>query len=208
MKTNACVPTLLAFCLLACGGQKESATVNTETSAANSFVLDSLLSFDSEEAVIASFGRENISRDTAWLPEGMGQIMVTLLYPGTNNEVTFEWQDSATYSSLESVTVSRDSSQWSSRGVTIGTNLMELIELNGGDFTFSGFGWDYGGYAFFGDEGNLRGLTVMLGSTDVAMTEEEQTALLGDQQVTSSNDVARKNNPVVVEMKLIKERGD
>src|SRR5689334_15760263 len=151
--------------MLGCGGQKETTNVD-EGVAEQSFILDSLLAFDSEQALIEKFGAENVGRDTAWLPEGMGQIMVTLLYPGTRNEVTFEWSDSISYSTLDAVEVSTDSSDWSSHGVRVGTPMSELVDLNGEEFTFSGFGWDYGGYASFGDEGQLRGVTVRLGSAE------------------------------------------
>jgi hypothetical protein len=201
---TAQVPGLgILLCMLACGGQKE-ATNSDDVS--HTFILDSLLAYDSEKALIEKFGAGNIGRDTAWLPEGVGQIMVTLLYPGTKNEVTFEWSDSVSYSTLDAVEVNADSSDWSSHGVKIGTPMSELVDLNGGDFTFSGFDWDYGGYAFFGDEGKLRGVTIRLGSSAKEMTQEQQDSLIGDQQVTSRSQAARANDPVVKVIRLMKER--
>jgi hypothetical protein len=198
------IPALVfALCSFACGPQKEATNLDKES---GPLILDSLLAYDSEQALIEKFGTDNIGRDTAWLPEGMGQIMVTLLYPGTNNEVTFEWSDSATYSTLDAVQVTKDSSEWYSRGVRIGTTMTELVELNGGDFTFSGFDWDYGGYASFGDEGRLRGVTVRLGASDQVMTQQQQDSLIGDQQVSSKSELARQNNPVVEVLRLTRER--
>lgn len=194
---------MLLLSLFSCGGQKEATNSNE---AAHEFILDSLLVYESEKALIEKFGAQNIGRDTAWLPEGMGQIMVTLLYPGTKNEVTFEWSDSVSYSTLDAVEVSNDSSDWSSHGVKIGTTMSELVDLNGSDFTFSGFDWDYGGYAFFGDEGKLRGVTIRLGSSNREMTQEQQDSLIGDQQVSSASLAARANDPVVKVIRLMKER--
>jgi hypothetical protein len=203
MKTPQVLALVLLLCLFACGGQKEAASTGD---ASQTFILDSLLAYESEQALIEKFGADNIGRDTAWLPEGMGQIMVTLLYPGTKNEVQFEWSDSLSYSTLDAVEVSADSSDWSSHGVKIGTPMSELVNLNGGDFTFSGFDWDYGGYAFFGDEGKLRGVTIRLGSSAKEMTQEQQDSLIGDQQVSSKSLAARANDPVVEVIRLIKER--
>jgi hypothetical protein len=193
--------------LTACSGQKASETSKEVSASSPSvYVLDSLLSFDSEEALIDRFGAQNIARDTAWLPEGMGQIMVTVLYPDTRNEVTFEWSDSASYSTLDAVTVSTDSSEWISNGVKVGTDLMQLIELNGGDFTFSGFGWDYGGHTSFGDDGQLRGIAVILESSEKMMTQDQQDSLIGDRVVSSRSTAARLNNPSVRTLRLVKER--
>ena len=203
MKTPHVLALVLLLCLIGCGGQKEATSTSD---ASQTFILDSLLAFESEQALIEKFGADNIGRDTAWLPEGMGQIMVTLLYPGTKNEVQFEWSDSVSYSTLDAVEVTADSSDWSSHGVKIGTPMTELVDLNGGDFTFSGFGWDYGGYAFFGDEGKLRGVTIRLGSSAKEMTQEQQDSLLGDQQVSSKSLAARANDPEVEVIRLIKER--
>lgn len=204
MKTPKLV---LLLCLAGCSGQKVNEP-SEETAAASpsTYVLDSLLAYDSEQALIERFGAQNISRDTTWLPEGMGQYMVTVLYPGTNNEVTFEWSDSASYSTLDVVTVSSDSSDWTTNGVKVGTSMAELVEINGADFTFSGFGWDYGGNASFGDEGRLRGMSIVLESSEQMMTQEQQDSLMGDQIVSSKSTAARLNNPVVRVIRLVKER--
>lgn len=191
-----------------CTTQKDQVATNLpETDpSGEGLILDSLLNYDSEQALIDRYGEENISRDTAWYPEGMDQYMVTLLYPGTKNEVMFSWLDSGSYIGLDEITVSADSSEWTTRGVRIGTSLMELVELNGGHFTFSGFGWDYGGYVSWGDEGKLRGLTVRLNSSEAMMAQEQLDSLIGDQTVSSKSTAARLNNPVVSEIRLLKER--
>jgi hypothetical protein len=202
------IPALiLLICLVACSGQKENAVAETASEPApTSFVLDSLLTYDSEQALIDRFGAENIKRDTAWLPEGMGQYMVTLLYPSTRNEVTFEWADSATYSSLDAIEISDDSSDWETHGVKVGTDMLTLVNLNGDDFTFSGFGWDYGGQASFDEGDRLRGLDIVLESSEAMMTQEQQDSLMGDQTVYSKSTAARLNNPVVRVVRLVRER--
>src|SRR5690349_6371870 len=101
MKNPALI--LLLF-LVACSGQKENTTADVAIDQTTpDFALDSLLMYASEAALIDHFGASNVTRDTVWLPEGMGQIMVTLLYPGTRNQVQFEWADSAGYRDIDAI---------------------------------------------------------------------------------------------------------
>jgi hypothetical protein len=197
---------IVALCgALGCTSLPNESVVNAPT-ADHSFVLDSLLDYDSEQELINRFGKENIGRDTAWYPEGMGQYMVTVLYPGTKNEVALSWLDSASYMGLDEIRVSADSSEWISKGVMIGTPLSDLVRLNGSHFSFSGFDWDYGGYTNWGEDGKLRGLTVRLRSSEAMMAQEQLDSLIGDRTVLSRSTAARLNNPVVSEMRLLKER--
>lgn len=186
----------------ACNTPKE--TVVTQP-ADEVLILDSLLIYDSEQQLINRFGAENIARDTAWYPEGMGQYVVTLLYPGTKNEVSFSWLDPEAFIGLEELEVSADSSAWTTRGVRIGTSMTELVELNGDHFTFSGFGWDYGGYVNW-DDGELDGLSVILESSEAMMAQEQYDSLTGDRMVSTRSTAAKINNPVVRAIKLIKQR--
>jgi hypothetical protein len=205
MKKNLFIVLLVAA---GCTTQKDQVVTDLPEPGqpGGTLILDSLLNYDSEQALIERYGEDNIARDTAWYPEGMGQYMVTVLYPRTKNEVIFSWLDSAAYVGLDEITVSADSSEWTARGVKIGTTLTELVELNGGHFTFSGFGWDYGGYATWGDDGKLQGISVRLDSSEEMMAQEQLDSLSGDRTVSSNSTAARLNNPVVTEIKLIKER--
>ena len=191
-------------CAMGCTAPPNESVVSSPA-ADHSFVLDSLLNYDSEQELVNRFGRENIGRDTAWLPEGMGQYTVTVLYPGTKNEVSFSWLD-ATYFGLNEISVTADSSEWTSKGVRIGTPLSELVLLNGSHFTFSGFDWDYGGFVGWDDNDKLRGLTIRLRSSEAMMAQEQLDSLIGDRTVYSKSTAARLNNPVVSEMRLLKER--
>src|SRR3954466_8404703 len=115
----------LVLVFAACTAKKESSeSVKTQS---QSFILDSLLRFDSEAELIAAFGKENVARDTAWYPEGMGQYMISVLYPGTNNEVEFTWKDSIAFNQLQEIVLHQDSADWSTHGVKIGTRLNDLI---------------------------------------------------------------------------------
>jgi hypothetical protein len=66
------------------------------------------------------------------------------------------WQDSAR-SRPWRVQVTGDSTRWSvGPGITLGTTLAELEQLNGGPFRLTGFGWDYGGTVMGWSGGTLE----------------------------------------------------
>jgi hypothetical protein len=193
---------LIAVCafVFACTTKTETVTNNVQTE--NKFILDSLLKYDSEQDLITKFGSQMITRDTSWYPEGMGQYIETVLYPNTKNEVRFVWSDSTSFSQLQYLSVVRDSSDWSTRGVKVGTRLNELVALNGKDFTFSGFGWDYGGAVAWEPGGNLIGLQLELCPSDYQDSDGD--SLIGDVSISSRSTVAKKNNPRVCEIILPK----
>jgi len=192
----------IVIAIIASCTHKKDAPVIEEKNTNSTFILDSLLRYNSETDLITAFGRENVGRDTAWYPEGMGQYMITTLYPHTSNEVEFVWNDSAAYTGLNYVRVYEDSSTWSTHGVKIGTTLNELIQLNGKDFTFSGFGWDYGGQLMWSEGGNLSDVDVTLDAANNEMPQSEQDSLLGEQTISSKSAIARKHNPIVTAISL------
>lgn len=80
-----------------------------------------------------------------------------LLFADTDDELEIAWQDSAR-TRISMVTARRTAGRWATpAGVRVGTTLAELEELNGGPFTLSGFGWDYGGGLGSWENGRLAG---------------------------------------------------
>ncbi len=67
-------------------------------------------------------------------------------------------------------------------GVKIGTTLSELVKLNGKPFTFTGFDWDYGGYAIF-EKGKLENdcYSIQLYYDYKDLFENEWNQIVGDQ---------------------------
>lgn len=187
-----------ALAFIGCTPKNETAKT---TVVANTFILDSLLRYDSEVELGTRFGTENIMRDTAYYPEGMGTYMVTLLYPGSNNQVEFTWKDTIDFKILQSFTVTYDSSDWRmASGVEVGSRLEDIIRINGKDFTFSGFGWDYGGTAVFGGEGQLKNIALIFDTGSYELSEVEMDSLLGDRSISSVSPLARKVNPIVAQI--------
>ena len=185
----------------------EPAARQNTLGSATPFLLDSLMNYSSEADLVAHFGEANVTRDTAWYPEGEGQYIVTRLFRDTDKEVEFTWNDTINFSSLLAITLNRQGSVWkTSEGITVGTTLLRLVELNKKEIEFSGLEWDYGGLVFW-NEGALqhRGLQVTLGLPENYDTAAAIDSIIGDQRVLSSSSIARKINPVVVEVVLMKE---
>ena len=185
---------VIAALVIGCSTKKETAPALI----VDNFILDSLLQYNSEAELGLRFGAENITQDTAYYPEGMGTYQVTLLYPGTNNQVDFTWKDTIAFQTLQSFTVSNDSSNWSTTlGAKVGSSLTDIIRINGKDFTFSGFGWDYGGTAVFGEGDQLNNLALIFDPGTYELKEVEMDSLSGDRSISSASQLARKVNPIV-----------
>jgi hypothetical protein len=87
-----------------------------------------------------------------------------------------------------------DKSIWMlDNGIKIGTDLKELVKLNGKQFTFSGFDWDYGGYATF-EKGKLENdcYSIKLYYNYKDLFESEWNQIVGDKVVSTSNPVLKK----------------
>lgn len=195
--------------LLSCGGGGKDGNSDvadssmTDTTAglnAQSVILDELLTIESEEELIEIFGDANVGYDTIWGAEGMF-TMGSLIFPGTHDEVQIMWEDTINRKKLISVSIrvkydpKIDSyvlkNKWKTKvGITLGTSLEELVQLNGGkDITFYGLGWDYGGTVVSVNNGTLPGkMGLTLGSTDENIWNGEKSAyLVGDSEVNSSD---------------------
>jgi hypothetical protein len=174
----------------------------------NEYILDSLLEMSSEAQLIAKYGKGNVVRDTAYYPEGAGEYFVSVLFPNTaDSRLEITWNDSITFSSLNAIMISNDSSRWkTSEGITVGTTLKELIEINKKDVKFSGLGWDYGGYVNW-DGGALqhRGLSIVLDAPAELNEGIQLDSIYGDQTISSNARLLAKMTLVVSQLTLFKE---
>ena len=119
-----------------------SPTLAEEIACEGAFAIDS-----SEARLIELYGADNVVTGIVPGPEG-SEMLATRVFPDQpRKEIQFVWwneQDRSDPSYIE-----LPSKLTAPGGVAIGTTLEELEALNGGSFTFSGFGWDYGGAASF-----------------------------------------------------------
>lgn len=169
--------------------------------------LESLLKYGSEQELIEKFGQENVQRSVGYLPEGLGEFPVTSLYKGTPKEVSVEWEDTVGFTQVFHVTIAGTENEWKSKaGVYLGMGINELTELNGGQAVkFSGFGWDYGGYANLDENSPIKegvSLRFDLSPETYENMPEEYNGLMGDIELSSDMELVKKANPVVVSIQV------
>lgn len=140
---------------------------------------------DSDQAGIrAMFGQQNVREANIYVGEGFERPGL-LVYPGSQDEVEVLWVEGGDPQRPELVFIRQDGSQWRTEsGVSIGTTLEELQQLNGKPFKLSGFDWDYGGTITDWNGGKLEGLTLRLNYPDGKTVDN---ALLGDQIISSDH---------------------
>lgn len=207
-KIHLLLPGIAMLFLAACNnntpGNREESITEREP------CLEDILNLDSEQELIKKYGKESVSYDTIWGAEGF-YTMGTVLRVDERSRVEVMWMDSAARKGMISSTLvstadyyadELDPGKWKScTGVAVGMTLDELQRINGRPFTFSGFGWDYGGGVISWEGGTLeeKGLAVQLseGEGSVELTDEESNQVLGDIMVMSDNKAVQKLKPRV-----------
>jgi len=108
-------------------------------------------------AILAHYGRDARREDVAG-PEGETAKAV-VLYPDDPSrrlEITF-WD--AAQTAVQSVTAGPKAAAWRGPlGLYPGSPLAEVVKANGHNFSFTGLGWDYGGYIIHFWDGRLTTL--------------------------------------------------
>jgi hypothetical protein len=149
-----------------------------------------------EESIIAAYGKENVIREEVGIGEGE-MVAATVVFPNTPNELIVEWQSELEYTKLSRIRIEQENAKWETEeGIKTGTTLEELLEINGKDFNFYGFDWDYGGITNEWEGGNINPqLTVFLEPKNPEGASEE---LSGDGVFSSSHPKAKEAELEVV----------
>ncbi len=149
-----------------------------------------------EESIIEAYGKEYVIREEVGIGEGE-MVAATIVFPNTQNELIVEWQEGYEYNKLSRIRIEQKDAQWvTEEGIKIGTTLEELRQINGKDFNFYGFDWDYGGITNEWEDGNINSqLTVFL---DTKNLEGIPSELSGDGVFSSSNPIAKEAQLEVV----------
>lgn len=208
--------------MVSCSGEKEK-TGNDSAKADTGMVdinrttgeehLESLLSVKDEAELRSKFG-ERVSYDTIWGSEGMFTAG-SYIDKGKAGEVQILWKDSLHRSGVTSVFMvalyktdgTYDfSGSWPTKsGVKLGMTTDELEALNGKSFTFSGFGWDYGGGIISWNKGKLEDAKMGITLTESVpnkVSDDEMMKVLGDQEIKSDNPVVKKLQPRVARISV------
>lgn len=157
----------------------------------------------------AALGRDKAIRDALDVGEGMVTPGVTLFPSDSLRRASVYFSDTLGFTRPTTVLIRNPGTLWRlPGGLTIGTSLARLEEMNGRPFRFSGFGWDYGGRAAGFDGGHLARLLgpgMSLGMTLAPSCHDKMPAghyeaILGDTEVSSDMPEAREACIVVDEL--------
>lgn len=129
--------------------------VEEETSIGSYFTVEDYATITTKEELVSEFGEENLTDGESWFAEGTVQFDHTLLTnPENDQTIKYLWkEDGNSLSFLEADYYLMDENYMiastqvisSESGLSTGMTLEELVEWNGQDFSFYGFGWDYEG---------------------------------------------------------------
>ena len=166
----------------------------------NDFVLtpcigNSILnSQTSETELVKIVGKKNVERVERWYAEGTERVVGSVFFKDTPQSFFIKWRDTINFKNPEWIEIHGDKSLWEiDNGIKIGTELRELVKLNGKHFTFLGFDWDYGGQTIF-EKGNLESdcYSVQLYYDYKDLFENEWNQIVGDKTVSTKNSILSK----------------
>jgi hypothetical protein len=162
------------------------------------------------------FPREAVVDDEIELDEGMLQAATLIYKDDPSQSLAISWDAKGPQAHPKQIFVChglrRGECRWQTAGgIQFGTSLTQLESLNGGPFTLSGFGFNYGGNVLSWDGGKLakldcggRLVLTLDGERSgparyaVPMSSQEVRAVRGDRAIPSSTPAMRKLNPAVV----------
>ncbi len=138
-----------------------------------------------EESIKMAYGKENVIRRTIGVGEGE-TIEGTVVFPNSNNEISIEWATDRPFERPTKVRIQKGNTPWKTdQNISIGTTLSQLQRINGKDFKFAGFEWDYAGYTQDWQGGKINpDLTIFL---EAGQPEAAFPDLLGDELFLSSH---------------------
>lgn len=147
-----------------------------------------------EADLIKMVGKKNVERVERWYAEGTERVVGSVFFKDTPQSFFIKWKDTLDFKNPEWIEIHGDKSLWElDNGIKIGTDLKELVKLNGKHFTFSGFDWDYGGYTVF-EKGNLENdcYSVQLYYDYENLFENEWNQIVGDKTISTKNPLLNK----------------
>jgi hypothetical protein len=142
--------------------------------------------------------------DTMRVELGEGETAPgTVLFPGDSlRRIEILWRDTLARKNPSRLILRGSRSRWQAGpGVSLGTSLKELEQLNRGPFTLAGFGWDYAGVVTDWKAGALdsalAGVKLYLDPGPAQSQSSAYSQVLGDRDYSSSLDAMQQLNPKV-----------
>jgi hypothetical protein len=99
-------------------------------------------------SLIDAFGAANVTDQIVPGPEGQDMKATVLFANDPHRRVEIAWGDGDAEAYPADIAIQGEESDWTGpHGLKLGMSLETVEKINGGAFTLSGFGWDYGGFA-------------------------------------------------------------
>jgi hypothetical protein len=190
--------TVLAF------SQKEPDPWLLKTNVGN----NALNSHTTHEDLIRVFGVANLEEQDGIDGMSGDTEYGTVIFPkDTERTIEILWQTSDKKVPIR-LTIRGQKSKWKAdRGISLGTSLNELEQLNGRSFRLTGFAWDYSGTITSWEGGSLDsdlqapgGVVLRLDAPMDKLTEAESRQIQGDGEFSSRHPIMKKLNPRVYEI--------
>jgi len=153
------------------------------------------------------YGSKNVQSGDVGLGEGE-TVPGTIIYPNSpNKRLEIAWKDTEKKKSPDFVQFGGEKSLWKiAPGISIGTSLKTLEQINGKSFVLLGFGWDYSGTVVswkggklarkFGDDGKFVTLRLIPVTYD-KLSRKYTDSVIGDGEFSSKHKSMQKLNPKV-----------
>lgn len=135
------------------------------------------------------FGEENVRNTDIGLGEGE-TAPGTIVFQDSKDELIIQWIEGEEYKKIDNIKIRGEGTNWkTSEGITVGSTLDQLLELNGKDFSFTGFEWDYAGGVMSWEDGKINAdLKVYLEPTNQEAIFPD---LVGDKIFSTSHEKAK-----------------
>lgn len=110
----------------------------------------------SEASLIEQYGKQNVTPADIYLGEGETAPGVILFPNEAEKKIEITWADADSKNKPHFIRIRGQHSKWHiESGISLGTSLKQIEQINGKPFSLAGFAWDGSGTIFDFDDGKL-----------------------------------------------------
>lgn len=215
---NPCKVTIAMLLLLAAsplliGAQTKSVSPENPTSRSwlilPGGVTGGAINAQATEAELTKlYGKENVVSLDIELGEGETEQGTALFPDNPERRLEVLWKDREAKRGLKRVQISGEKSLWKTvHGISLGTTLKQLEQLNRKHFLLAGFAWDYSGTVMSWSQGTLEQelgppphVTLRLTPPNDPANDKLETEVLGDRSFSSGHPAMQELNPRVYQI--------
>ena len=161
-----------------------------------------------EAELIRLYGKQNVVPQDVDLGEGETEPGSALFPSDPIRRVEILWKDAGGKRLPKRVQTSGEKTLWKTvHGISLGSSLKRLEQLNRKPFFLAGFGWDYSGTVLSWDQGALeqeldhvgRVILRLQPANDQSLRQDDR-AVLGDRQFSSGHPAMQILNPTIYQI--------